>query len=356
MCLLDYSLTTKSASEMLGIPIRDIREGISSGGIPFVKVLNSCKKIRHLQKYQYLLRKDDLLDWREKKQQKAEEKRLFPIEKVSKMYFEDNISIDKIAKDYNLNRGTLGYRIKKYNKGLKSFRESKLKYHCNESYFENVDTPEKAYWLGLIAADGCVYERKKGKILSISASTRNNEILYKFKKSIDSTHFITTTGEKLFTNKIRGKVYKKKEHNSLTISSAKMFNDLGRYGIVPRKSLKLEYPDLLEGLNRHFMRGYFDGDGCVYINKRNNISLIYCSGSLKLVEKMLFILEKEIGFNFKYSISSNKNENYHMFRIGSKENVLKLFYYLYKYVSSDVYLERKYNKIIDFFKKKGIKY
>jgi intein/homing endonuclease len=41
-------------------------------------------------------------------------------------------------------------------------------------------------------------------------------------------------------------------------------------GMVPNKSLVLKFPDIPKEMYRHFIRGYFDGDGslCLHINKR----------------------------------------------------------------------------------------
>ena len=53
----------------------------------------------------------------------------------------------------------------------------------------------------------------------------------------------------------------------LCLNSVKFGNDLEKHGCVPNKSFILRRPNIEEGLIRHFVRGYFDGDGCVSFNK-----------------------------------------------------------------------------------------
>lgn len=48
-----------------------------------------------------------------------------------------------------------------------------------------------------------------------------------------------------------------------------MFGDLSKHGCVPNKSLILKFPTTLPNeLVNDFIRGYFDGDGSVYINNK----------------------------------------------------------------------------------------
>lgn len=63
-----------------------------------------------------------------------------------------------------------------------------------------------------------------------------------------------------YSNNIGGNVY------GVHLTSDKMFNDLCSHGCVPNKSLVLTFPkDIPENLIHHFIRGYFDGDGSVFI-------------------------------------------------------------------------------------------
>jgi hypothetical protein len=40
-----------------------------------------------------------------------------------------------------------------------SMRHTKQKYKINEDFFQEIDTEEKAYWLGFLYADGYIHVR-----------------------------------------------------------------------------------------------------------------------------------------------------------------------------------------------------
>ena len=65
-------------------------------------------------------------------------------------------------------------------------RNDNHSYKANYRIFENIDTPEKAYWLGFIAADGCVYVREKNATIRIAIKSSDKEHLEKFKKFMES--------------------------------------------------------------------------------------------------------------------------------------------------------------------------
>lgn len=127
-----------------------------------------------------------------------------------------------------------------------------------------------------------------------------------------------------------------------------MYEDLIKLGFMPNKELRLKLPEMPKKYLRHFIRGYFDGDGCVvygYFKRsdRNNkdypyIQVCFAYANAKFLEKISKILSKNLGINAGYL---NKKED-HLYY--SKLDSIKLFYYMYRGVSKEQYLERKYNK------------
>jgi len=90
-------------------------------------------------------------------------------------------------------------------------------------------------------------------------------------------------------------------------SGKKIINDLKRLGVVQNKTLILKYPDIDESIERHFLRGYFDGDGCIRINKDKRDGsergdLRFVSGSIEMLEK--------INDRMNYLFNTNKNKLY----------------------------------------------
>ena len=121
------------------------------------------------------------------------------------------------------------------------------KYHRNSNYFEKIDSVKKAYWLGFLAADGCVKIDKYGrKYVDLRLSKKDASHLEMFLEDLkaeDVIHHYDNAAVVMLCDK-------------------KMVFDLMFLGIVPRKSLILKYPSINSELDKAFMLGYFDGDGC----------------------------------------------------------------------------------------------
>lgn len=122
-------------------------------------------------------------------------------------------------------------------------------------YFSQIDSEEKAYWLGFLFADGCVREFSDGR-KSVNVSQKGADHPALFLKAIESP----------YTPKL--KKNKNGEWYDATIYSHTMFDDLFRLGCVPQKSNILLPPTINLGIyTRDFIRGYNDGDGGFYRNQ-----------------------------------------------------------------------------------------
>lgn len=139
----------------------------------------------------------------------------------------------------------------------------------NNSVFENIDTEEKAYWLGFIYADGCVSNSTK-YTLEITLKKSDENHLKKFRSFLDSDALISNK-----TISHGEKVYKAVR---IAVHSKKLVEDLISKGCTPRKSLTLSFPSreiLPQPLVKHFIRGYFDGDGSITVKCNTaNINLL----------------------------------------------------------------------------------
>ena len=131
-------------------------------------------------------------------------------------------------------------------------------YQINEDFFDNIDTEENAYILGFFYADGTNCELNDSLIgISFTQLEQDVDILEKIKSAMDADYnfykCIQPTNDKV--------KYK------FSINSQKLSKRLSELGAPPRKSLILKFPnkDIFksEDLIRHFIRGYFDGDGCI---------------------------------------------------------------------------------------------
>src|SRR5699024_9205607 len=145
---------------------------------------------------------------------------------------------------------------------LKNVSTYRQKYKINHNFFDEIDTEEKAYWLGFLYADGCVREDRGCFRLGLQA--RDVRHLEKFRESLDSNHTIKETNK--VTNE---KIY---YGNYIFIHSKKLVKNLVEKGCFENKSLTLKFPsyDIVpKHLIYHFIRGYFDGDGSVSYTVRN---------------------------------------------------------------------------------------
>lgn len=125
------------------------------------------------------------------------------------------------------------------------------RYILNTSFFEKINTEEKAYWLGFLYADGCVSEQEHKKSVIIVLKSDDIGHIELFNKHIESNRKV----------KIDNRGYAR-----LDIGNTKMANDLIKHGCIPRKTFKLKFPSeeiVPQYLIHHFIRGYLDGDGCI---------------------------------------------------------------------------------------------
>lgn len=216
------------------------------------------------------------------------------------------------------------------------------RYNFNEDYFESIDTEDKAYFLGFIVADGCIFSKDN----CIRIIQKETYILEKFKD------YIEFDGD-IFTRKDEKISY-------ITITSIKTKNDLKNLGIHPNKTMDVKYPNIPERLQNHFMRGVFDGDGCISLrtDKRDDTQrgqFNICSGSYDFIKEYYDKL-------VKYCDLSGKNKircpigTYYVVDWGGLSDVEKIHEFLYK--NATVFLNRKketFDKVVSITKNK-IKY
>lgn len=193
-------------------------------------------------------------------------------------------------------------------------------------FFEKIDTPEKAYWLGFLAADGSCSERS----LRLTLAKRDHSHVEKFKARL------------LYEGPIRELAKK----SSICISNTKLVGDLISHGVLRRKTFKLDeriLTNLDRKMKRFFILGYLDGDGCVSIAKSGYAYFSFC-GSLELMEEIRLCFAEDVGVFFS---PPKKRKNIFVIHLHVNEDRSKrIFNYLYVDSSKD-FLERKKEKLIE---------
>lgn len=262
--------------------------------------------------------------------------------KATKPHYFENCLFKRMVEEYNVYDYLGGLKEPKITED-KLYKSKYGKYKVNQDYFERIDTEWKAYWLGFLYADGYVIldeeSKKKKVLLGVGLSIVDKEHLEKFQQSLQTDAPI----KEFLTN------YKNCMSAKITVCNLKIVKDLCNKGCVPNKSLILKFPinEIVPFyLIRHFIRGYFDSDGCISINihKRNaRINIIGTYGFLLGLQK---VLNKEIGASL-VNIIRNKDTNSFVLQYGDIYLIEKFYQYLYK--DANIYLDRKMKKFDSLF-------
>lgn len=181
---------------------------------------------------------------------------IFTDEQLNEIYvmYNNGFSLRQIQEKYCVSQTVLD-RIFKENKWEKRTQtEHFKKYSVDEHIFDVVDTPNKAYCLGLLYADGCNCLKKKE--ITIELQARDKVVL-------EEINALTKNTRPLAIIKA-GKYHRKQDTYKLLIRSSYMCEQLNKLGCTPRKSLTLDFPTWITNeLFPFFLKGYIDGDGWI---------------------------------------------------------------------------------------------
>lgn len=210
-------------------------------------------------------------------------------------------------------------------------------YTIDYTYFEQIDSHEKAYFLGLIMADGSVsFNRDGTKVnkLSISLQERDGYILKEFKERIQFSGPIFEYEDK-----------RENAQNSIKINihNERFVSQLIKFGITPKKSLTHSFfKNIPEEFVPSAILGYFDGDGSVSFLKKENRLETSIISSVEFAKNLNKIL---LAANIKNAFSIRETTNRHLMGlIKMKGNNQALNFYRYAYSDSPVFLARKKQK------------
>lgn len=234
-----------------------------------------------------------------------------------------------------------------YSKNIEKYKEKMSqafhKYSLDEHVFDTIDTEEKAYWLGFLCADGYNYEDKYAICLRLQ--TEDEEILLKFRDFLKSNAPIYTFHRKTRVNKLE------REYKEVRVNSVHLSRQLAKLGCIQGKSYSLEFPNCISHeLLHHFIRGYFDGDGCLCIKKRkdrkspNSMSYQFTlTGRKEFLEVANSYIVQGADIN-KLSIKNLPNNFAKSLHYGGHNVVKKIMDYLYK--DATIFLKRKHDKYL----------
>lgn len=234
----------------------------------------------------------------------------------------------------------IGRKLKEWGVEARNSSDARRKYKVNINYFDTIDTEDKAYFLGLLYADGCNHDSCGNYSIVLSLHEQDKDILEKFQIQLENTRPLYYQPGGIRKNKDGSIKFTYRGAYQLAVSSKYMCERLTELGMTPRKTYTLSFPKFINiELLRHFIRGYFDGDGCIYTYSWKNVektTLIFVGSMLFCIELKKFI-EETLGIKSFLQKKSNKIGE---LRIGGLKNSLIFLDYMYK--DTEFYIQRKY--------------
>lgn len=248
--------------------------------------------------------------------------------------YSSGISSETLAEKFDICGSTVCRILKRNNITIRPPEEGRRKYNIKQDYFQDIDCEEKAYLLGFLYADGSLSSREHGYCIRLALHSKDRDVvellsnaIYGFNK-VDS-HFETI-------NEVQT------EYCSVSIYSKKIHQDLSKLGCTPKKSFTIKFPkDIIQSdMMRHFIRGYFDGDGCICLANSNKPVVDITSNEeflTGLCEYLKPILNIE--FNKFGQRHKDRDTNTRNLQITSFNNIKIFLDYLYK--DATIFMKRK---------------
>lgn len=243
------------------------------------------------------------------------------IDKIIEEYL-DGLTAVELGRKYNIKPGTITYHLRKRGLSRGSGKPSSI---ANKDYFETIDTEEKAYFLGFLMADGCISSSHVNYHIKLELQEKDIDVIKALLVAIGSKNTISKVTKSGYIG------------YSVSLSCKKMFYDLVAHGFLEHKSGNEIIPNTIpDALVHHFIRGYFDGDGCA--SKEGRISIV---GGIKVLEDIA-----KRAMVDDYTIYSFKSTSVVCDLRYSKLSSAKSFYnYLYK--DANIFLYRKWIRLFN---------
>lgn len=245
-------------------------------------------------------------------------------------YLNEGHSLQETSEKFNINYTTLRCNLAKLGLRIPTRIGSKNKtISFNEHYFDVINTHNKAYFLGFMMSDGYICKTPYSYAFGLGIQSKDVYILEKFKEELQANSKITH--------------YKNSDKLVLT-GSKHVFDVLSSYGFFEDKSHSdYSIPNIPNEYINSFIRGYFDGDGCISIKATGYPVTSICCNSKVFLDSLLKKLEEFGITNCRIKAEKGQRKNIlYVLYISRKENQRAFIDFIYK--NDDVKLIRKYEK------------
>lgn len=186
----------------------------------------------------------------------------------------------------------------------------------NKRFFKIINSEKRAYLFGFILGDGCINSPRE---CTITLNRKDKEHLFQIGKWFGKKPFnvVKTLNDKTYLQ------------SRLSLSSVDLVKDLEKLGIIKRKTYELDaikvWNSIPQTLKQHFIRGYFDADGCITFNKKNQPYFSITSFNKEILEIISSYINKILSLNTKVS----KGDGAWRLRAGGSKSVLAIGNLLY---------------------------
>lgn len=270
-------------------------------------------------------------------------------ENFKKMYYDEylkGISVAELSEKYKVTKKYIYRWFNLLNLQRRSNKINSKKFQFNECYFDKIDSPDKAYWLGFIFADGYITSKRPQGSQSLGISLKDSDFLH-----LQKLNECMNGNLKIHTYTSTSGYGKGNKYSRIVFTSQHLVNSLKNLGVIENKTNILKRPDkdkLDEVFYKDFIRGYFDGDGSVWLQQKNDLGVSF----LGTEDLMLFIQEtliKERIIKHFYHLTHKKEEDIVVsFKFGGNIQVMNFLDYIYS--NANIFLDRKY----DFYQKQKV--
>lgn len=265
-------------------------------------------------------------------------------EKIIDLY-KSGKSMRELEHELHHDRKWMSKILKDANIPIRDSSITSRRYHYDKTFFEKIDTEEKAYWLGMMYADGFIVAPFKGHQIQqfgMTLKADDKEHLEKFCKSLNSNNPVRI---------YKGSGYNPDgEYARIIFSGQKIVDDLKDKGVIEQKTLQLSFPGeniVPKKLRHHFVRGYFDGDGSLNKWIRHGKRKTGYNYQMSFTGMQDF-LKGVLKFFNKENIVIRPHNQAFEFNIGGNRQLKKLLAMMYD--GATIYLDRKYDIYQEYLK------
>lgn len=252
------------------------------------------------------------------------------VQEILKRNKDESKTITELVKEYGF-YPTSFYNYLKRNNISTDVVVNKTKY--NHNYFSVIDTEDKAYFLGLLFADGHIGKENR---VSLKLASPDEYLVFKLRDLIAPDLAVSERNHMKWSTAYE-----------VSFRSKFIHRDLFELGMVDLKTNEgRNFPHLQQQFMNHFIRGYFDGDGCITQSSNKTPEVKVYSPCQNFLKQMSLYLNKHLGLTTSFT-QGNTNKSCVALNILTKEG--KYIFLDYLYSNANYYMQRKYDKFISLF-------